>query len=37
MQLFLTISNNWMLLIIVTKSYILDVYGLLDLTPAISL
>ena len=35
MQLFVTIVNDWILLIIVTKSFVLDVYGLKDLTPVI--
>ena len=37
MQLFVTIGNDWKLLIIVAKSFILDVYGLLDLTLVIAL
>ena len=37
MQLFVTIGNDWKLLIIVTKSFVLDVYGLLDLTLVIAL
>ena len=37
MQLFVTIGNNWKLLIIVTKSFVLDVYGLIDLTPVVAL
>ena len=37
MQLFVTIGNDWKLLIIVTKSFVLDVYGLLDPTPVIAL
>ena len=37
MQLFVAIGNDWKLLIVVTKSCVLDVYGLLDLTPAIAL
>ena len=30
MQLFVTIGNNWRLLIIVIKNFVLDAYGLLD-------
>ena len=37
MQFIETIGNDWNLLFIVTKSYVLDVYGLLDLTPVIAL
>ena len=37
MQLFVTIPNDWKLLIIVTKSFVLDVCGLLHLTPVIAL
>ena len=37
MQLFVAIGNDWKLLIVVTKSSVLDVYGLLDLTPVIAL
>ena len=37
MQLFVTIGNDWKLLIIVTKSFVLDVYGLLDLNPIVAL
>ena len=37
MQLFVKIANDWKLLIIVTKSFVLYVYGLLDLTPVIAL
>ena len=37
MELFVTIGNDWKLLIIVTKSFFLDVYGFLDLTPVIRL
>ena len=36
-QLFVTIVNDWKLLIIVTKSLVLDVYGLLDPTLVITL
>ena len=31
MQLFVTMANNWKPSIIVTKNFVLDVYGLLDL------
>ena len=37
MQFFVTIGNDWKLLIIITKSFALNVYGLLDLTPVIAL
>ena len=37
MQLFVTIANDWKLLIIDTKSFVLNIYGLLDLTPVIGL
>ena len=37
MQLFVTICNDWKLLIIVTKGFVLDVYGHLDLRPVIAL
>ena len=37
MQLFVTIGDDWKVLIIVTKSFVLDVYGLLDLNPIIAL
>ena len=37
MQLFVTNGNNWKLLIIVTESFVLDVYGFLDPTPVIAL
>ena len=32
MQLFVAIGKNWKLLIIVKKSFVLDVYGLIDFT-----
>ena len=31
MQLLVTIGNDWKLFVIVTKNFVLDVYGLLDL------
>ena len=37
MLVFVAIGNDWKLLIVVKKSSVLDVYGLLDLTPAIAL
>ena len=37
MQVFVTIGNDWKLLIIVTKSFVLDVYRLLDPDPAVAL
>ena len=37
MELFVIIDNDWKLLIIVAKSFVLDVYGLLDLTAIIAL
>ena len=37
MQLFVSIGNNRKLLIIFRKSFVLDVYGLLDLTLVICL
>ena len=37
MQLFVTIGNDWKLLTIVTKSFVLDVYGSLDPTLVIAL
>ena len=36
MQLFVTIVNDWKLLIIVTKGFVLDVYGLQDPTLVIT-
>ena len=37
MQLLVTKANDWKLLIIPTKNFVLDVYGFLDLTPVIAL
>ena len=37
MQLLVTIGNDWKLLIIVIKSFVLGVYGLLDPTSVIAL
>ena len=37
MQFFLTINNDWELLIVVTKSFTLDVYGFIDPFFAIAL
>ena len=37
MELFVITGNNWKLLIIVTKSFGLNVYGFLDLTPVLPL
>ena len=37
MQLFVTIGNDWKLLVTATKSFVLDVYELLDPTPFIAL
>ena len=37
MQLFVTIGKEWKLLKTVIKSFVFDVYGLLDPTPFIAL
>ena len=37
MQLFVTIGNDWKLSIIVTKSFVLNVYGFLDPIPVVAL
>ena len=36
MQLFVTLGNQWKLLIVITMDFFLAVYGLLDLFPVIS-